>query len=261
MPPELKNDPTAEVFSRITSFAQDVSRHIRGTCQLQINRQGLVQRLYAAFRRFKTAIWETAPKFDARNESAAAAGGIDFKEPDSDDGEDLWWNDDSEIKVADVMRVATEYVFSDFVRLALTLCRARTRELPGNYPFSVKAYYIFRFLEMWEGPTFDCFEVAFKGFVEDLAVLIDEHFGLYVNGGLLSQVQYVSLVLPRELSLISNRTVVNSQLQSCAADARIVLRMEMLKETESIYTQNEHYLEAYKAKFLGHYKQVRSTLR
>ncbi|KZV86781.1 hypothetical protein EXIGLDRAFT_774260 [Exidia glandulosa HHB12029] len=225
MPPELKNDPTAEVFARITSFAQDVSRHIRGTSQLQIDRQGLVQRLYAAFRRFKTGIRATAPKFDARNESAAA-GGVDFTELDSDDGEELRSSDDSAVKVADVMRVATE---------------ARTRELPGNYPFSVKAYYIFRFLKMWEGPTFDCFEVAFKGFVEDLAILIDEHFGLYVNGGLLSQVQ----------------TVVNSQLQACAADARIVLRMEMLKETESIYTQNEHYLEAYKAKFLGHYKQVR----
>lgn len=49
----------------------------------------------------------------------------------------------------------------------------------------------------------------------------------------------------------------NAQVQACAADARIVLRMEMLKETEAIYTQNEHYLEAYKAKFLGHYKQVR----
>ncbi|KZV86782.1 hypothetical protein EXIGLDRAFT_680607 [Exidia glandulosa HHB12029] len=225
MPPELKNYPTAEVFARITSFAQDVSRHIRGTSQMQVDRQGLVQRLYAAFRRFKTAIRATAPKFDARSQTAGE-GGVAFTELDSDEGVEHDSTDDGAVKIVDVMKVATE---------------ARTRELPGNYPFSVKAYYIFRFLEKWESPTFDCFEGAFKTFVEDLAKLVDEHFGVYVHGGLLSQIQ----------------TVVNAQVQACAADARIVLRMEMLKETEAIYTQNDHYLEAYKAKFLGHYKQVR----
>lgn len=76
--------------------------------------------------------------------------------------------------------------------LTLRARRARTRELPGNYPFSVKAYYIFRFLEKWESPTFDCFEGAFKTFVEDLAKLVDEHFGVYVHGGLLSQIQCVT---------------------------------------------------------------------
>lgn len=76
-----------------------------------------------------------------------------------------------------------------YSELTLDERRARTRELPGNYPFSVKAYYIFRFLEKWESPTFDCFEGAFKTFVEDLTKLVDEHFGVYIHGGLLSQIQ------------------------------------------------------------------------
>ncbi|KZV86172.1 hypothetical protein EXIGLDRAFT_774884 [Exidia glandulosa HHB12029] len=222
LPPHIESDPTAEVFARITSFAQEVSRHIRGTSPLQVERQGLVQRLYAAYRLFKTDIQGTAPKFDARKDRER----ISFTELDCDDNTERFSDVDGAVHILDVMRVATD---------------ARTRELPGNYPFSVKAYYIFCFLEKWESPTFQCLEGAFSAFSEEVAHLVDVNFGLYIHGGLLAQVQ----------------AAVTAQLQTCAAYARGTLRMEMLKETDAIYTQNEHYLEAYKAKFLAHYKLVR----
>ncbi|EJD36460.1 hypothetical protein AURDEDRAFT_117098 [Auricularia subglabra TFB-10046 SS5] len=226
LPPQLTNDPTAEVFACITSFAHKVSMHIRGTSPFTPTRRGLVQQLYASYLVFKRAIRATVPAFDAR-EDDAAAGGVSLVDLDSDDEETEVRAPNADLKIAEVMRLAIE---------------ARTRELPGNYPFSVTAHYIFSFLKEWEKPTFACFERAFKIFSDEITHLAEEHFSHYAHGGLTSNVQ----------------TAISAQLQATADRARARLRAEMLKETEEIYTQNDHYFTAYKAKYLALYKSTRA---
>ncbi|EJD36453.1 hypothetical protein AURDEDRAFT_174504 [Auricularia subglabra TFB-10046 SS5] len=223
LPAQLTADPTAEVFARITSFAQRVSIHVRGTAPLQVDRRGLVQQLYATYQEFKHDIRATAPAFDARK--GHDDSGADVIEFGSDDEERAVHA--PSVKIDEVMRTAIE---------------ARTRELPGNYPFSVKAHYIFSFLEEWEAPTFLCFERAFKIFCDEISHLVEEHFAQYTHGGLKSNVQ----------------AAISAQLQAIADQARVRLRADMLKETEDIHTQNDHYLASYKAKYLALYKQTRA---
>ena len=71
------------------------------------------------------------------------------------------------------------------------LRRARTRELPGNIPFSVKKHYIDRFLATWMAPTVALFNKALAIYGEEVDTVVRKHFEAYEHGGLLDLILYV----------------------------------------------------------------------
>jgi hypothetical protein len=71
------------------------------------------------------------------------------------------------------------------------MCRARTRELPDNYPFVVQKAYIQEFTEMWASPSKLLFDQVYDILKEDLSALVQEHFANMGRGGTLHSVLYV----------------------------------------------------------------------
>jgi len=47
-------------------------------------------------------------------------------------------------------------------------------------------------------------------------------------------------------------------IQECAKQAMDGLQLAVARETEFVYTQNTHYLDAYKTKYLAHYRDART---
>jgi hypothetical protein len=69
--------------------------------------------------------------------------------------------------------------------------RARTRELPDNYPFIVQKEYIREFTEKWASPTRLLFDQVYDILKEDLSALVQEHFAKMGRGGAHHSVLYV----------------------------------------------------------------------
>jgi len=82
------------------------------------------------------------------------------------------------------------------------LRRARTRELPGNIPFSVKKHYIDRFLATWMAPTVALFNKALAIYGEEVDTVVRKHFEAYEHGGLLDLILYVIFVSRCRLFLL-----------------------------------------------------------
>lgn len=72
---------------------------------------------------------------------------------------------------------------------------ARTRELPGNYPFAVKESLIRDFWTEWRAFVLRCFAKVQDILDAHVTKLVEKHFGAYVHGGLLQAVKYVVSVL------------------------------------------------------------------
>ena len=68
-------------------------------------------------------------------------------------------------------------------------CRAKTRELPDNYPFVVTRKLIRQAIEKWADPTHDLFEAEYAILVGQVNGMIEEHFASFVHGGLYHRVK------------------------------------------------------------------------
>jgi len=63
-------------------------------------------------------------------------------------------------------------------------CRAKTRELPDNYPFVVTRKLIRQAIDQWADPAHELFEAEHAILVERVNWMIEEHFASFVHGGL-----------------------------------------------------------------------------
>jgi len=117
--------------------------------------------------------------------------------------------------------------------------RSRTRELPGNYPFSIKERLIMESVKRWSALSKECFNEVEDIVANHVDRLIETHFAKYDHGGLKDTVQRVARV----------------QIRECAAATSD--KVEGLCDSENApYTQNEHYFFDYRAKLLRRYKLI-----
>ncbi|KAH7091813.1 P-loop containing nucleoside triphosphate hydrolase protein [Auriculariales sp. MPI-PUGE-AT-0066] len=230
LPAELQSEPTAEVFTRVSQFAADISLYIDGNAPLDPDRCGLVQQLLVVYDEFKGNIRDTAPVFDARKPATSGRlpgpEGASLDELDAD-GDSYTTRTTNAVRIEQVMHTAKE---------------ARTRELPGNVPFAVKKHYIVLFLATWDAPTSRCFDKSLTIFTEELDRIVLKHFGRYAHGSLLEVV----------------RGAVAAHVLDIAKIAKQGLGLAVFRERELIITQNDHYLSAHKAKFLARYWAART---
>ena len=69
------------------------------------------------------------------------------------------------------------------------VARARTRELPGNYPFVVQETFIKAIVKQWDKPMEELCNVVFALLVKHVQKLVTKHFGLFGQGGLEQRVK------------------------------------------------------------------------
>ena len=69
--------------------------------------------------------------------------------------------------------------------------RSRTRELPGNYPFSVKENLIRESTKKWKALADGCFLEVERILNEHVMYILEDHFVPYAHGGLLDELRYL----------------------------------------------------------------------
>lgn len=80
-------------------------------------------------------------------------------------------------------------------------CRSRTRELPGNYPFSVKERLILESVKQWSDLSHECFTEVKDIVVKHIIRVVEDHFKGYNNGGLKEAVRLGQAPISRLLLL------------------------------------------------------------
>lgn len=135
--------------------------------------------------------------------------------------------------------------------------RARTRELPGSYPFVVQESFIKTIVKQWEGPAqMLCKSVSIL-LMEHLNKLVTAHFGSFGQGGLEQRVRSVKPSFSLQVSLMNScRVLIQNHVKECMerAEERVTW---LLALEDQPFSLNTHYLADYQVKFLAYYKGAR----
>ncbi|KAG9102361.1 hypothetical protein FS749_004147 [Ceratobasidium sp. UAMH 11750] len=221
IPARSSLDPLAEVLQLLNEFTRDVSRHVVGDSRS--GRAGLVQALVASARAFQDQLRGITPV---------------FKPVSKNSSDKAWTSTPNFLPKGETWPLRSElgltYWLEDIVELAEG---ARTRELPGEFPFAVKQELVVRTIDSWRVPVEEVFDRAQNIFFERLTALVDKHFGNHAYGGLRAAVMKIVVEKLEEL-----KTATNQEL-------KFLLKMESLP-----FTLNSHYYLDYREKFLAHYK-------
>lgn len=86
------------------------------------------------------------------------------------------------------MRSLLRHLFIDH----LTYDSARTRELPGHYPFVVQKFYIDEFTAKWEAPAQALCRALHNTLSQHVRALISQHLATLGQGSLEQRVTWVS---------------------------------------------------------------------
>jgi hypothetical protein len=89
----------------------------------------------------------------------------------------------------------------------LTDHRARTRELPDNYPFVVSKKLINDVTKLWDRPSHIFLDNVFRVLSHFVQKVLREHFGQHTQGGLQQRVMCVRFYL-----ILSYKLIVYSEL-------------------------------------------------
>ncbi|KAF8181829.1 P-loop containing nucleoside triphosphate hydrolase protein [Pholiota molesta] len=258
LPRPPSEDPRSEIATLFHTFTSDLARHVEGVSDdadsIFGNGIGLIQAIRPSQERFRAAIRATAPNFlpfEKRNAEERRLSAADFlraeEDMEVDSGESETASEDIncydfEAAVRAVSRKRKEppadaiYIDEVFERAH----RARTRELPGNYPFVVQKTFIDKIIKEWHAPAQVLCKTVHNTVLEHVKSLVGKHFAEFGQGHLEQRI----------------KSIIQQHMKKCLERAEE--RIQWLLELEvSPFSLNTHYLADYKAKFLAHYKSSR----
>lgn len=251
LPKAPSSDPRNEILSLLHEFMTDVSRHVEGVP----DEDGLLQAIRPAQERFRRAVRGTAPRFRPFERKFRGERGLkpaaflSFEEgegdveedEDEDDGEQMVQTTEGtgegrKRKHGDVVGHDAIYIDEVYERAH----RARTRELPGNYPFVVQSSFINSIIKEWREPAIILCKTIHATIMEHCKKLVKAHFGEFGQGALEQRV----------------KAIIQKHINDCLQ--RTEDKVDWLLELEDKpFSLNNHYLADYKAKFLSYYKGAR----
>ncbi|KAG8948034.1 hypothetical protein FRC04_010076 [Tulasnella sp. 424] len=235
-PPKIA-DPRRVVITLLRDFTKQLSKHIEGIPPMvnpsdptDTTATGLLHSLNEAYERFRVKLHKTAPQFRPWTTTANV---------DSQKQKQMLDNakqDDDAVGLGTTCSLHADEIM-DLAK------RSRTRELPGNYPFSVKERLILESVRQWSDLAQECFAEVKDIVVKHIIRVVEEHFKGYNNGG-----------LKEAVSKITSEQIVN-----CAKGT--TKKIDSLYQSEcSPYTQNEQYFLGYRTKILTRYKGIHQEL-
>ncbi|KAF8176928.1 hypothetical protein BJ912DRAFT_1146717 [Pholiota molesta] len=241
---------------------------------------GLIQAIRPAQERFKMMIRATEPNFKPfkrseagkkrlgpatfleNEESDEEASDVDIdgegvqtqkgdkemgdnrEECNDDDGDRTGKDEDEEMKLKTTRSSAKNgeplddaIYIDDVLKIAN---RARTRQLPGSYPYAVQKTFITKIVEEWKDPSDTLCETAHATVLEQIKSLVRKHFSQFGQGSLERKI----------------RSIMEHHLKHCQELAKERVTWHLVNE-EMPFTLNTHYLADYKDKFLAYYKAAR----
>lgn len=129
-------------------------------------------------------------------------------------------------------------------------------ELPHNVPFSAKAQLIHEFTSLWEAPAVECYEEVNERLTELLEMNCGKTFGRFPR--LEEHISYVVFdIPPRAVRITILRMLIAEQLQILRDQAHLAVTTVLGLEKTPSFTQNTHYLESAREKWLSRYKDTR----
>ncbi|KAJ7841621.1 P-loop containing nucleoside triphosphate hydrolase protein [Mycena olivaceomarginata] len=221
-----KRDPIGEIASLLHGFVGELHKILEGVPRAD----GLLQVIRPAQEQFRRAIRETAPDFRPYERPEEGLDDFPFPNPAFLSHEDGGTFHDNSSRIP---------IFIDQV-LGRALA-ARTRELPGHYPFVVQESFIAEFTSKWASPAIILCRFVHQTLAQHIKALIAIHFSAFGQGGLEQRV-----------------TILVQDYMKQRADAAQALISKLIAlEEDGPLTLNEHYLADYKTKFLSDYKSTR----
>ncbi|KAG8948033.1 hypothetical protein FRC04_010075 [Tulasnella sp. 424] len=235
-PPKIA-DPRRVVITLLRDFTKQLSKHIEGIPPMvnpsdptDTTATGLLHSLNEAYERFRVKLHKTAPQFRPWTTTANVDSQKQKQMLDSAK------QDDDAVGLGTTCSLHADEIM-DLAR------RSRTRELPGNYPFSVKERLILESVCQWSDLAQECFTEVKDIVVKHIIRVVEEHFKGYNNGGLKEAVSKIT----------------SEQIVKCAKTTS--KKIGSLYQSEcSPYTQNEQYFLGYKTKMLTRYKVIHQEL-
>ncbi|KAG2036974.1 P-loop containing nucleoside triphosphate hydrolase protein [Suillus americanus] len=219
LPPPLENDPQIEVLGRVNAFCDDFKSFTNGSHE----DKRLAQRNRALYAIFKRDIRGTAPDFRPFNEPE------DYVPLDDTEGNMTLTERDPGVRVMgiyDIRKVIQEAI---------------GWELPNNVPYQAKSNLIAQFTKLWVAPSERCLVGVNNVLDQVIDTLISTHFGRFK-------------VLEEYFG-----NLIRIQVDICRARAQDAVKTALeLETTTPHYTQNTHYLQTLREKWLAHYKTVRN---
>ncbi|KAG1742200.1 P-loop containing nucleoside triphosphate hydrolase protein [Suillus lakei] len=219
LPPPLEDDPQIEVLGRVNAFCDVFKSFANGSHE----DKRLAQRNRALYAIFKRDIRGTAPDFRPFNDPE------DYVPLDDTEGNMTLTERDPGVKVMGIYDI----------RRAIQ--GAIGWELPNNVPYQAKANLIAQFTKLWVAPSERCLAGINNVLDQVIGTLISTHFGRFK-------------VLEEYFG-----NLIRIQVDICKARAQEAVKTALeLETTTPHYTQNTHYLQTLREKWLAHYKTVRS---
>ncbi|THH32770.1 hypothetical protein EUX98_g1377 [Antrodiella citrinella] len=220
LPPAITTDPSSFVLSMITAFCSNVSLLVTGDSQ----NSELVQYNRQTYDAYKVAIRSTAPRFVPYANKNDATNAMKTA------GADEFTETGSEAKQGG-------QIFLDDIRRHIE--SSLTRELPNNVPYSAKVALIRKMQTTWEHHSNTCLNAVQTRLEAVVTQLIHARFERYE-------------VLKAKLTRL-----VLELLR--AKHAETWKQVQFLLQCEGTpYTQNEHYLQEKKDKYMARYKDARA---
>ncbi|KAG1834900.1 P-loop containing nucleoside triphosphate hydrolase protein [Suillus variegatus] len=218
LPPPLANDPQVEVLGRVNAFCDAFKKFVNGSYQ----DKDLAQRNRALYTIFKRDIRGTAPDFRPFNQPE------DFVPLDDTEGNMTLSERDPGVKVLGI------YDIRNVIQEAIGW------EIPNNVPYQAKVNLIAQFTKLWVAPSERCLAGINDVLDQVINALISTHFGRFK----VLQDYFGNLI--------------RVQVDICKARAQVAVRSALDLETTPHYTQNAHYFQTLRDKWLSHYKTARS---
>ncbi|KAJ7027364.1 P-loop containing nucleoside triphosphate hydrolase protein [Mycena alexandri] len=228
LPKPPSGDPIGEVAGLLHVFIGELDKILEGIP----HDEGLLQIIRPAQERFRREIRSTAPDFRPFEDSSLR-GRVPslFADPVFLSNEDGCEYED--------LRVAPAPIFIN--KVMDRALAARTRELPGHYPFVVQKSFIKEFTAKWAAPAQVLCRFVHSTLSQHVKALITLHFAQFGQG-----------VLERNVMILV-QDYMNQRAETTQA---LIMKLIALEESGPL-TLNEHYLSDYQAKFLAHYRGAR----
>ncbi|KAG6917243.1 hypothetical protein DXG01_003275 [Tephrocybe rancida] len=249
LPKAPSTDPRNEIASLLHGFVCDLARHVEG-----VPEDGLMQAIRPVQEYFRRAIRVTAPDFQPFERRHAKKKTIDRPQflineeghedySTLDDLVDIDSDDDqSSASVSGGSPVNQEPIYIDEVLQRAN--DARTRELPGNYPFVVQETYVRAIIAKWKHPAHLLCRAVYLTIGGHIRKLINDHFGAFGQGQLAQRI----------------KVLLQDHLNKCMERAQEQVDW-LLKLEHRPFSLNTHYLADYRDKFLAHYRSAREKDR
>ncbi|KAH7920090.1 hypothetical protein BV22DRAFT_826286 [Leucogyrophana mollusca] len=245
VPKAVNADPASYMMGLIAEFCKTVDQYVGGGAETG----DLIQEHRVAYAAFKRAIRSTAPNFKPYLSSNRKGYGIpdsewsgdeDEDDEDNDEDEDEDEGEDSDSDSEDEpVGLAKPFYLKD---MRDHINKSITRELPNNMPFQSKVALIIAFQDTWKVAARTCAEEVRQSMLNFLHASIKQTFSRYEN-----LQNHLRILIPDLVTRHSERCL-----------ERIT---EQLEIERTPYTQNTHYLETSKEKWMAKYKDMREKRR